>query len=46
MNAHILSALNAYISEANVKESFNADWISVKLKEKTVVVLTIKLIFV
>jgi len=46
LSAHILSAFNAYVSETNIKESFDVDWMSVKLKEEIVVVLWIKLMFI
>ncbi len=34
------------LSKVDVKKLLNADWISVKLKEKTVIVLLIKLMFI
>jgi len=46
LSAHVLSTLNAHISEANMKESSDADWMSVRLKEEIVIVLWIKLMFV
>ncbi len=46
LNVHILSAFNVYMSKTSIKESLNADWISIKLKEEITVVLTVKLIFI
>jgi len=39
LSAHVLSVFNAHISEINVKKSLDADWMSVRLKEETVIVL-------
>jgi len=41
LSAHVLSAFNACMSEADIKKSFNVNWMSVKLKEETVIVLLI-----
>jgi len=46
LSVHVLSAFNAHVSEINVKESSNTDWMSMKLKEETAVVLLIKLTFI
>ncbi len=46
LNVHVLNAFNAYISKINIKKSFDADWMSVRLKEEITVVLLIKSMFV
>jgi len=46
LSAHVLSALNAHVSETDIKESFDANWMSVRLKEEIAVVLWVKLIFI
>ena len=46
LSAHVLSVFNAHLSETDVKESSDADWMSVRLKEKIVIALLIKLTFI
>ena len=46
LSAHVLSAFNAYMSEADIKKSFDVNWMSVKLKEEIAVVLWVKLTFI
>ncbi len=46
LSVYVLSVLNAYICKVNMKKSLNADWMSVKLKEETAVVLLIKSTFI
>jgi len=46
LSVYVLSAFNAHINEINVKKSFDADWMLVRLKKKIVIILLIKLIFV
>jgi len=46
LSVYVLSVFNAYISEVNIKESSDADWMSVKLKKEIMIVLLTKLMFV
>ena len=46
LNVYILNVFNAYINEIDMKESLNADWMSVRLKEEIKLVFTIKWIFI
>jgi len=46
LSIYILRIFNAYISETDMKESSDADWMSVRLKEKIVIALLIKLTFI
>jgi len=46
LSVHVLSALNACVSEADIKESFDADWMSVKFKEEIKLVFMIKQMFI
>ena len=46
LNIHVLSALNAHMSEADVKELSDADWMLMRLKEEIKLVFMIKQMFV
>jgi len=46
LNVYVLNAFNVHISETDVKESSDANWMSMKLKEKITVVLLIKSMFI
>jgi len=46
LNVYVLSALISHISETNIKESSDTDWMSVRLKEKIAIVLWIKSMFI
>jgi len=46
LSVYVLSVLNAHMSEADMKKSSDTDWMSVKLKKETVIVLWVKLMFV
>ncbi len=46
LSAYVLSALNAHMSEADVKELSDADWMLMRLKEEIKLVFMIKQMFV
>ena len=46
LSIYILSVLNVYMYKVDIKELLDADWMSVRLKKKIIVVLLIKSMFI
>ena len=46
LSVHVLNVFNAHMSETDIKELFNADWMLMKLKEEIKLTFMIKWTFI